>query len=177
MWTLWTFCKNSAALLSKTECAILPDCALLIVMRAVGGVNLSDFCRYYQQPTNNTPELALRIGSRLQNLLQHWPLVFRFALRCFRCILCCRLYSACIPLRRFRCIAAAIAYIWYRSSLLRFSYCSLAGDIISVRLPALAASLSCCVCDGLDKASWWLMLRTFSCSQLLLKNIDTFLRK
>ena len=30
---------------------------------AVGGVNLSDFCRYYQQPTNNTPELALRIGS------------------------------------------------------------------------------------------------------------------
>ena len=54
----------------------------LYVMRAVGGVNLSDFCRYYQQPTNNTPELALRIGSRRQ----HWPLVFRFAaspLRCF----------------------------------------------------------------------------------------------
>ena len=24
---------------------------------AVGGVNLSDFCRYYQQPTNNTPKL------------------------------------------------------------------------------------------------------------------------
>ena len=37
---------------------------------AVGGVNLSDFCRYYQQPTNNTPELALRIGSRLQELPQ-----------------------------------------------------------------------------------------------------------
>ena len=33
-----------------------------------GEVNLSDFCRYYQQPTNNTPELALRIGSRLQEL-------------------------------------------------------------------------------------------------------------
>ena len=30
---------------------------------AVGEVNLSDFCRYYQQPTNNTPELALQIGS------------------------------------------------------------------------------------------------------------------
>ena len=31
-------------------------------------VNLSDFCRYYQQPTNNTPELALRIGYMQQNL-------------------------------------------------------------------------------------------------------------
>ena len=45
----------------------------------IGEVNLSDFCRYYQQPTNNTPELALRIGSRLQNLLLNWPFVFRFA--------------------------------------------------------------------------------------------------
>ena len=66
-------------------------------MRAVGGVNLSDFCRYYQQPTNNTPELSLQIGSRQQKLLQHWPLVFRFAaslLSPLHCILCCRLYSA-----------------------------------------------------------------------------------
>ena len=38
--------------------------------RCCGEVNLSDFCRYYQQPTNNTPELALRIGSRLQELPQ-----------------------------------------------------------------------------------------------------------
>ena len=29
-------------------------------------VNLSDFCRYYQQPTNNTPELAFQIGSMQQ---------------------------------------------------------------------------------------------------------------
>ena len=35
---------------------------------AVGGVNLSDFCRYYQQPTNNTPELALQIGSSQQTI-------------------------------------------------------------------------------------------------------------
>ena len=41
------------------------------VRSKIGEVNLSDFCRYYQQPTNNTPELALRIGSRLQNLLLH----------------------------------------------------------------------------------------------------------
>ena len=31
-------------------------------------MQISDFCRYYQQPTNNTPELALRIGYMQQNL-------------------------------------------------------------------------------------------------------------
>ena len=46
-----------------------------VIRCAVGEVNLSDFCKYYQQPTNNTPELALQIGSRRQQ----WPLAFRFA--------------------------------------------------------------------------------------------------
>ena len=31
-------------------------------------MQISDFCRYYQQPTNNTPEFALRIGSRPKDL-------------------------------------------------------------------------------------------------------------
>ena len=76
-------------LLLKTECAILPDGALLIVMRAVGEVNLSDFCRYYQQPTNNTPELALRIGSRIS---------------------CCRLYSVS-PLSLYSMLPLVFLYL------------------------------------------------------------------
>ena len=85
-------------------------------MRAVGGVNLSDFCRYYQQPTNNTPELALQIGSKQQKLLQHWPLVFRFAaslLSPLHWILCCHLYSAS-PLRCFCCFAVFMLPLVFR---------------------------------------------------------------
>ena len=35
-----------------------------LLKKVKSGVNLSDFCRYYQQPTNNTPEFALRIARR-----------------------------------------------------------------------------------------------------------------
>ena len=48
-------------------------------------VNLSDFCIYYQQPTNNTPELALRIGYMQQNLPH--LLLLAYSAVAFSCLL------------------------------------------------------------------------------------------
>ena len=92
--------------------------------------------------------------------------------------------TACIPLRCFAAFAAFSAALAYSdiaavccdSRIVRWQD-GIAPYIISVRLVALAASLNCCVGDSLDKVSWRLILRTVSCSQLFLKNIDTFLRK
>ena len=48
-------------------------------------VNLSDFCIYYQQPTNNTPEFALRIGYMQQNLPH--LLLLAYSAVAFSCLL------------------------------------------------------------------------------------------
>ena len=55
------------------------SCRLLQILAAANKPYAGVRTLYRQQPTNNTPELALQIGSRQQKLLQHWPLVFRFA--------------------------------------------------------------------------------------------------
>ena len=132
-----------------------------------GRVNLSDFCRNYQQPTNNTSELALRISSRICSL----PPVFRLYSASLL-----SLYSMLPLVFRFPSFSAALVYsdiaaVCCDSRIVHWQ------EILSPSdwppwLPRSAAALAMAsIRHPGDYTSHCFLFATFP------ENIDTFLRK
>ena len=85
--------------------------------------------------------------------------------------------ATCIPLRRFAVFSASLAYsdiaaVCCDSCIVRWQEILSPFDWPPWLLRSTAALKAI-----LYKASWRLILRTVSCSQFFLKNIDTFLKK